>query len=53
MAVVIAALLVPGLTAVIGQKNAAAPSSGIYRVGILMYGKRPNIPERVRWLRYT
>jgi len=27
--------------------------SKIYRVGILMYGKRPNIPELVRWLRYT
>jgi ABC-2 type transport system permease protein len=25
----------------------------IYRVGILMYGKRPNLPELVRWLRYT
>ncbi|MGH9457491.1 MAG: ABC transporter permease [Thermoanaerobaculia bacterium] len=25
----------------------------IYRVGILMYGKKPTIPEIVRWLRYT
>ncbi len=25
----------------------------IYRVGILMYGKRPNLPELVRWLKYT
>ena len=25
----------------------------IYRVGILMYGKRPNLPELVKWLRYT
>ena len=25
----------------------------IYRVGILMYGKRPTVPEIVRWLRYT
>lgn len=25
----------------------------IYRVGILMYGKRPNIAELGRWLRYT
>ncbi|MGA7614815.1 MAG: ABC transporter permease [Thermoanaerobaculia bacterium] len=25
----------------------------IYRVGILMYGKKPTIPELVRWLRYT
>ncbi|QQS49258.1 MAG: ABC transporter permease [Acidobacteriota bacterium] len=25
----------------------------IYRVGVLMYGKRPTLPEIVRWLRYT
>jgi ABC-2 type transport system permease protein len=25
----------------------------IYRVGILMYGKKPTIPEIVRWVRYT
>ncbi|MBL8149140.1 MAG: ABC transporter permease [Blastocatellia bacterium] len=25
----------------------------IYRVGILMYGKRPSIPELLKWLRYT
>jgi ABC-2 type transport system permease protein len=24
----------------------------IYRVGILMYGKRPSLPEIVRWVRY-
>jgi len=24
----------------------------IYRVGVLMYGKRPNLQELVRWLRY-
>jgi ABC-2 type transport system permease protein len=23
----------------------------IYRVGILMYGKRPTLPEALRWLR--
>jgi ABC-2 type transport system permease protein len=28
-------------------------SSRIYRVGILMYGKRPNLPEILRWLRYS
>src|SRR5271170_2190431 len=28
-------------------------SSGIYRVGILMYGKRATIPEMLRWLRYS
>jgi ABC-2 type transport system permease protein len=25
----------------------------IYRVGILMYGKRPSIAELGKWLRYT
>lgn len=25
----------------------------IYRVGVLMYGKRPTIPELVKWLRYS
>jgi len=28
-------------------------SARIYRVGILMYGKRPTLPELIRWLRYT
>ncbi|MGA9882528.1 MAG: ABC transporter permease [Candidatus Acidiferrales bacterium] len=28
-------------------------SARIYRVGILMYGKRPNLPELLRWLRYS
>ena len=28
-------------------------SSRIYRVGILMYGKRATIPEMLRWLRYS
>ena len=25
----------------------------IYRIGILMYGKRPTLPELRRWLRYA
>lgn len=28
-------------------------SARIYRVGILMYGKRPSLVEVVRWLKYT
>jgi ABC-2 type transport system permease protein len=28
-------------------------SAKIYRVGILMYGKRPNLAELGRWLRYN
>jgi ABC-2 type transport system permease protein len=25
----------------------------IYRVGILMYGKRPTLPEILKWIRYA
>jgi ABC-2 type transport system permease protein len=25
----------------------------IYRIGILMYGKKPTIPELLRWVRYS
>jgi ABC-2 type transport system permease protein len=28
-------------------------SSRIYRIGILMYGKRATLPEMLRWLRYS
>jgi len=28
-------------------------SSRIYRVGVLMYGKRPTLPELLRWLKYS
>ena len=28
-------------------------ASRIYRVGVLMYGKRPNLPEIIRWLKYS
>ncbi|HXQ25443.1 MAG TPA: hypothetical protein VN822_03445, partial [Candidatus Acidoferrales bacterium] len=28
-------------------------SAKVYRVGVLMYGKRPTLPELVRWLRYS
>jgi ABC-2 type transport system permease protein len=28
-------------------------ASKIYRVGILMYGKRPTLPEMLRWLKYS
>ncbi len=28
-------------------------SSRLYRVGILMYGKRATLPEILRWLRYS
>ena len=28
-------------------------STKLYRVGILMYGKRATLPEMLRWLRYS
>jgi len=28
-------------------------ASRIYRIGILMYGKKPNLPEILRWLKYS
>jgi ABC-2 type transport system permease protein len=28
-------------------------TSRIYRVGVLMYGKRPSIPEMLKWLKYS
>ncbi|MBN1479044.1 ABC transporter permease [candidate division KSB1 bacterium] len=28
-------------------------SARIFRVGILMYGKKPNLPEVVRWIKYS
>jgi ABC-2 type transport system permease protein len=28
-------------------------ASRIYRIGILMYGKRPTLPEMIRWMRYS
>jgi ABC-2 type transport system permease protein len=27
--------------------------SRIYRVGILMYGKRPTLPEIMKWIKYA
>ena len=28
-------------------------ASRIYRIGILMYGKRPTLPEMLRWIKYS
>jgi ABC-2 type transport system permease protein len=28
-------------------------ASRIYRVGVLMYGKRPTVSELLRWLKYS
>jgi ABC-2 type transport system permease protein len=27
--------------------------SRIYRIGILMYGKRPTLPEMLKWMKYA
>jgi ABC-2 type transport system permease protein len=31
----------------------ARVASRIYRIGILMYGKRPTLPEMLRWIKYS
>lgn len=46
IALSLALLVVATVAAVYG-------SAKIYRVGVLMYGKRPTLVELVRWLRYT
>jgi ABC-2 type transport system permease protein len=38
---------------VLSTYGMALVASRIYRVGILMYGKRPTLPEMLRWLRYS
>jgi ABC-2 type transport system permease protein len=38
---------------VLSTYGMALLASRIYRVGILMYGKRPTLPEMLRWLRYS
>ena len=41
-------LAILGLSTVVVSRIAAK----IYRVGILMYGKRPSLAELIRWIRY-
>ena len=41
------ALLVLGILAVVWF------AARVYRVGILMYGKRPTFPEILRWVRHS
>ncbi len=45
---IVASLAINGITIV----GLTWISARIYRVGILMYGKRPTVPEIVRWIRY-
>jgi ABC-2 type transport system permease protein len=35
---------IPGMIWVVGR---------IFRVGVLMYGKRPNLPEIIKWIKYA
>ncbi len=46
----IALSIVLMLVTIIGAVWLAAK---IYRVGVLMYGKRPSLPELIKWLKYT
>ena len=46
----IALALVLSIAATVGLVYVSAK---IYRVGILMYGKRPSLVELLRWLKYT
>jgi ABC-2 type transport system permease protein len=46
----IALALALSVAATIGVVYVAAK---IYRVGILMYGKRPSLVELLKWLKYT
>jgi ABC-2 type transport system permease protein len=41
------------LVAVLGSALAIWVSARIYRVGMLMYGKKPSIAEVVKWVRYA
>jgi ABC-2 type transport system permease protein len=37
----------------VGCVGALWLSARIYRVGMLMYGKKPNFRELARWIRYA
>jgi ABC-2 type transport system permease protein len=41
------------LVGVLGCAGAVWLAARIYRVGMLMYGKRPSIKELARWVRYA
>jgi ABC-2 type transport system permease protein len=41
------------IVAVIGSVGAMWLSARIYRVGMLMYGKKPSFAELVKWIRYA
>jgi ABC-2 type transport system permease protein len=38
---------------VLGIMGAVWFAARVYRVGILMYGKRPTFPEIMRWVRHS
>jgi ABC-2 type transport system permease protein len=39
--------------AILGSIGAVWLSARIYRVGMLMYGKRPTMGELMKWIRYA
>jgi ABC-2 type transport system permease protein len=39
--------------ALLGSVGAVWLSARIYRVGMLMYGKKPSMAELVKWIRYA
>ena len=44
-------LLLSAVTTTLGMLAIVWVASRIYRVGILMYGKKPTLPELLRWVR--
>jgi ABC-2 type transport system permease protein len=41
------------IVAVLGSIGAVWLSARIYRVGMLMYGKKPSFSELAKWIRYA
>jgi ABC-2 type transport system permease protein len=41
------------VVAVVGSIGAMWLSARIYRVGMLMYGKKPSVAELIKWIRYA
>jgi ABC-2 type transport system permease protein len=41
------------VVAILGSVGAMWLSARIYRVGMLMYGKKPGMAEIMKWIRYA
>jgi ABC-2 type transport system permease protein len=46
-------IVLSALLLVLTTAGAMALGARIYRVGVLMYGKRPTLPEILKWLKYS